>query len=309
MADDTGATGSASAAGSSPASPAASATPASSTPASATATPAGSPPAAATPAPEYGPVPYERFKSVNDQLKTAREFQEQHGWAAQFRTDPYTFVDSWVDQLAQHPEYSPKILAKAARLLQSRRGTTPAAPTEEPAPDIPITDAHGNPTGQFTYSANQLKQWRAWDWAQKETAFSERLAPLEQRASREAQREQVAQIERQSQDHARTTLTELRQSPHFTQHEPAIKQALINHPEWGADVHRAYAHVLTTTVIPGLTQREQAKVLDHLKTQAAGASVHPGSASASGPPKFKSFGDAARYYADHPDEAGAMAER
>ena len=119
----------------------------------------------------------------------------------------------------------------------------------------------------------------------------------------------MAQLEHQSRTTAQTTLRELRTQPYFTRHEPAIKQALIDHPEWGDNVHRAYVHVLTATVIPGLTRTEQAKVLDHLKTQAAGASVHPGSASASGPPKFKSFGEAARYYAEHPDEAGAMAQR
>ena len=56
------------------------------------------------------------------------------------------------------------------------------------------------------------------------------------------------------------------------------------HPEWGDNVHRAYVHVLSTAVIPNLSQKEQTKVLDHLKTQAAGASVHPGASSTSAKP-------------------------
>src|SRR3990167_8997571 len=212
-----------------------------------------------------------------------------------------------MDQLAQHGEYGPKVLAKAARLLQSRRGQGTPVAAEEPAPDIPITDAQGTPTGEFTYSAKQLKKLREDEHAAAKAEYDERIAPLEQ-AHRQTQTDrQIAHLERTSHAHAQETLAELRQQPHFKTHEPAIKQALIDHPEWGDNVHRAYVHVLTTTVMPGLTQSAQTQVLDHLQTQAAGASVHPGAASASGPPKFKSFGEAARYYAEHPADAEAMA--
>ena len=60
---------------------------------------------------------------------------------------------------------------------------------------------------------------------------------------------------------------------------------------------------------PKLDQKSQAKLLGHLQTQAAGASVAPSASVSTAPPKFKSYGEAARYYDAHPEEREAMANR
>jgi hypothetical protein len=97
-----------------------------STPASATATPAAPPSATSAPAPS-GEPPRERWDDIlnNTRTKTRSEveaeYKQKYGWADSFQTDPYAFVDSWMDQLASHSQYGPQILAKAARMLQARR--------------------------------------------------------------------------------------------------------------------------------------------------------------------------------------------
>jgi hypothetical protein len=229
------------------------------------------------------------------------EYRQKYGWADQFQQNPYQFVENWIDQLAEHPQYSPQILAKAARMLQSRRGA--AQTSEEPAPDVPIVDAHGNVTGQ-TYSAKQLKAWREWDWAQKQAGLEQRLQPLEQMRTVMEQRAAYAQVQQQSDEYARTTLQELRQDPHFKEHEAKVKQALIDHPEWGDNVHRAYHHVLQTDVFPTISRSAETKVLADLKTQAAGGSIRPDGAGTA-TPDFKKMKpeDVMRFMHDHPDIA------
>lgn len=310
----TGSTGAAPSSGASTTADTASAT--ASAPASATATPVDTSSAVSTPA-ATGEPPRERWEDIltNTRTKTRSdveaEYRQKYGWADQFHSDPYTFVDSWVDQLAAHPQYQAQILAKAARLLNARRGAqAPQAsqPTEEPKPNVPIVDGHGNVTG-YTYSADQLKVWRDWDWKQKQSALDERIQPLEQMRTAIEHQAQQAVAQQQADEQARTTLTELRQDPHFKQHEAKVKAALMAHPEWGDNIHRAYHHVLQTDVFPTISRTAESNVLGQLKTQAAGGTVNPGQSAPTQTPKFKDFGDALRYFSEHPDEAAAMAKR
>lgn len=317
MADETGAAASSpSAAGSSPA-PSTVTPPASSTAAPATGAPAAVVTQDQTASSSNEP-PRERWDSILDNARTKtradveREYKQKYGWADQFHEQPYEFVESWIDQLAQHPQYGSQILAKAARLLNSRRGRQigpeAGAAVEEPVPDVPIVDGQGQVVGQ-TYSATQLKKWREWDWAQREATLADRFAPLEQRAQRQEQAEQVAQLQATATQQSQQTLTELRAQPYFKDHEADIKRAFADHPEWGDNLHRAYLHVLTTTVLPKLSQTEQAKVLDSLQTKAAATTVSPQAQAATAKPHFKSFAEAIRYYEAHPEEAAAMANR
>jgi hypothetical protein len=181
--------------------------------------------------------------------------------------------------------------------------------SEEPQPDVPIVDGQGQPTGQATYSAKQLKAWQEWNWTQREQALNDRFSPLEKLSQRIEQAEQQAQITEQAATQSRAVLEDLRQQPHFKEHEAAIKQALLEHEDWGDNVYRAYTHVLTTQVLPTLTKTEQSKVLASLQTQAQGGTVNPGQTAPTQTPKFKDFGEAIRYYEALPDEAAVMAKR
>ncbi len=253
-------------------------------------------------------MPYARFKEVNDALKSAKEFRDKHGWVDQFQTDPLPYLEQWMDQLSGHQEMGPKLLAKAARMLQSRRGASAPQASEEPQPNIPIQDANGNVVG-YTYDAKQQKAWQEWNWSQREAALNERLQPLEQMRQQADQQREMTQLHETSMRESQATLTEMRTNPVFTEHEAKVKAALIEHPEWGADVQRAFNHVLVTQVIPTLSNTASRKVLDSLANKAGGATVNPGGAVASQAPKFKSFSDAMRYYAEHPAEADAMASK
>ena len=314
MADDTG-TGTPSAAPSSGAPPAAAASSTESASASATATPATS---GAPVAQDPGEPPKERWPEILANARTKAEAEARSKWEQEarqkygrfegFDENPYGFAESLLDQLAQHPQYQQQVYAKAARLLQSRRGANVPQVTEEPQPDVPIVDGAGNVTGH-TYSAKQLKVWREWDWAQREQTLSQRFAPLEQLNQRIQQAEQTAQIQYQADTTTKATLETLRQDPFFTQHEAAIKAEFAAHEEYGDNIHAAYVRVLTRDVLPTLSQTEQRKVLDSLQSKAAGATVNPGSQASTPPKKFKDFGEALKYFNDHPDEAAAMAQR
>ena len=150
--------------------------------------------------------------------------------------------------------------------------------------------------GQHSLYAPQVQQW------------DERLAPLEQFRDYQAQLGAFQQANAQAQQQASQTLGQLRQQPYFKDHEPAIRQALAEHEEWGDNVHAAYNHVLVTQILPSLSQAEQQSVIDTLTTKATGTTVAPGG-HAPGRPHFKSFGEAAEYAASHPEWAQAMANR
>jgi hypothetical protein len=233
------------------------------------------------------------------------ELQQKYGKYDVFESDPWRGVQDWLDRASSHSQYGPQVMAYAARLLQAQRGkNAPAA--EEPQPDVPIVDGQGMQTGQ-TYSATQLKKWQDWSWSQREAQLNERLQPLEQMRQAQEQAQQQQELERKAMQTSGQTLGTLRQDPIFKEHEATIKQALMDHPEFGANVHQAYAYVLTTKVLPGVTRGEQTKVLESLKTQAAGGTVSPSASSQTSPPAFKSPREALQYYDAHPDEAAAMA--
>ena len=289
------------------------ATPAS-TPAPATAAPEGS----ATPAPDRGPIPYDRHEAIlhgaygerDTAQKALREYQEKYGWVDQFQTDPLPHLEQWLDELSQHAEYGPKLYAKAARMLQSRRGhQVSQAATEEPQPDVPVMDAQGNVVNQ-TYSAKQLKAWQEWNWAQREAALSERFAPLETAHKTAQQKEQEAVAKAQSDANARTTLDGLRKSEDFKKNEAQFKAFFASHEEYADNVHAAWWDFYHTTILPTRDAGTSAKVLDHLKTQANGASVHPSGTATSTRPDFSKAKDpwksAMEYFDAHPEEAAAM---
>lgn len=307
----TGSTGAA-AASAAPSTPS-SAPSAPSTPASATATPSATTPSASAPDTK-GPIPFDRHEAIlrgayterDAAQKALQEHQQKYGWADQFYQNPYGFVENWLDQLVGMPQFEQQVLAKAARMLQSRRGH--AAATEEPQPDVPIVDGNGTVTGQ-TYSAAQLKKWREWDWQQKQAGLDQRLQPLEQMQKSLEQREVMAAIQHQSDQHATATLTKMRQQPWFKEHEAAIKQYFAANEHYGDNLAAATLDYFNEQVLPTIGRNAETKVLETLTTQAAGGTVSPSQSSATQKPKFKDFGEALRYYTDHPDEAAAMAQR
>ena len=92
-----------------------------------------------------------------------------------------------------------------------------------------------------------------------------------------------------------------------TSSEAAIKQYFAEHEEYGDNLAEAAADYFETNIRPTLLQTAETKVLGDLKTKAVAGTVSPGVQVATQKPKFKTHGDAMRYYAEHPAEAEAMA--
>jgi hypothetical protein len=285
----------------SPAAP--SATPADSQSAQATPQQVASPaPSPQSPTPSAEP-PRERWEDIlrNAREKTRREvdaeYRQRYGKYDAFEQDPWRAVQQWLDQASQHSIYGQHVQQWAQKFNQ------PAQVGEEPQPDVPITDAQGNITG-YTYSATKLKEWNRWNQTQREREMNTRFQRLEQEAA--DIRDYRAQM--QSQQWANHTLTEFRAKPYFREHEARIREVLEEHEEFGDNLHAAYNHVLITEILPNLSQAEQSKALNNLNQKAAGNTVTPG-APTPARPRFKTFAEAARYYAEHLDEAKAAAER
>ena len=265
-----------------------------------------------------GAIPFDRHKTILDGVygerdsaqKALREYQEKYGWVDQFQQDPVPAIEKWLDELSENPEISPRLMAKAARMLQSKRGKAIVAPVEaeEPQPDVPVMDAQGNVVNQ-TYSAKQLKAWQEWSWAQREAALTERISPLEAAYQKTVEDERKAVIQQQTDASAKQTLGSLRKSDDFTKHEPQFKAYFAQHEEYGDNIHAAWWDFYHTTILPTRDAGTSAKVLNHLQTQASGASVHPSGTAPNARPDFSKAKDpwkaAMEYFDAHPEEAAA----
>ena len=313
MEDVTGA-GSSSAAGSSPA-PSTAATDtgstAASTPAPASGAPASTPEATAAPqSTEPGPIPYTRFKEVNDQLaelrwakgvdRSAIETADRIG--RQYQTDRIGYLRSIIAESLADQELAPLLRSEAARVLAGARGTVPAP---EPAiePDIPVYDAQGQLVAQ-TFSADRVQQivQRAI-----QDAIGKEVNPIKQTFAQQQAQAKAAADRQQMETTINAIYDRASTLPLFKDHDKEIAEAMGEftnaHPS--EQVYLAWAKV----VLPKLDQSSQAKLLGHLQTQAAGASVAPNASTSTAPPKFRNFREAAEYYEAHPEQAEAMAQR
>ena len=303
------------------ATPGASPTPSATPSASQAGTPAdsGTPSVVATPAIQGAAVPgqqatpasteppKERWEDIltNARKKTRSEveaeFRQRYAPYDQFEQDPWSAVHGWLSQASQHSLYGPMVQQWAQQMLQANQ------PEQEPQADVPIVDANGNVTG-YTFSDRQLKSWNSWSQTRQQRELESRLTPLEQRLAAIQEREQAAMAYQQANQQAGATLSELRKNPLFKEHEADVRQAFEDHEEWGDNVHAAWNHVLVTKILPNLGQAEQKAVLDSLSNKSTATTVAP-NGTAPGRPSFKSFREAAEYFAVHPEEAKAMANR
>jgi hypothetical protein len=281
-----------------------------STPAPASGAPASTPETTAAPATDPGPIPYARFKEVNDQLAELRwakgidrhAISEAERIGRLYQTDRVGYLRNVIAESLADQELAPLIRSEAARVLAGARGH--AAP-EPPAiePDIPVYDAQGQLVAQ-TFSADRVQQivQRAI-----QEAIGKEVGPIKQTFAQQ-QAQAKAAAERQA---AEKTIDAIYNRavtlPLFKDHDKEIAEAMGEftdaHP--AEQVYLAWAKV----VLPKLDQKSQAKLLGHLQTQAAGASVAPNASTSTAPPKFRNFREAAEYFETHPEQAEAMAQR
>ena len=248
---------------------------------------------------EPGPIPYPRFKEVNDGYQATKKELDALAWAkgikaedatgiAEFyrrmQADPVNTILAEVDALMQHEHHAQAMKSHAARILGKRIGgqpqaTEPAA-AEEPQPDVQLSD------GSWTYSAKGLQERDAWLQRRWESKIDERIAPLKESSAlierREAER--IAdQLKSDARTQGLTEVMEMRKQPHFTEHEKDIKAAML--ADESLSLQQAYTKVFIDKVIPKLA-KGQAAVLQ----QKTGAnSANPSRPSGATPAPAQDF--------------------
>lgn len=286
---------------------AADASPASSTPTSESTTPpAAAQPgteADATPADERSPfIPRDRFDEVNTKFNELKTWKEQYGWAEQIpqaalmdairiaqraQTDPIAYLQDFIKDLQGHPTHGAQLKSLAAKALAAR--------TQPQGPDLtPIQVQLENGQTVPLYSADQIAALKTqWLDAAKQQ-FQPITQTVEQLQAERAEAHQQADIAR----YVDTTFKDAATWPGMD--EPANRKAVA---ETLASMHvedddpRAVTVALNAAyrkvVLPTLSQKTEAKLLDSLKTKAAASStVNPGSTGTASPPRVTSFYDA-----------------
>lgn len=258
------------------------------------------PPAAGTPGTSGDPqrsefIPRARFDEINTRMQRAEqaqqqfeEYKRQHGWAetpeAQFSrslvqklsADPIAFLGDLVQQLQNSPQFAPQLRSQAARILGAARG----ANDPEPQPDA--QDEQGRPG--FSYA--QMQKHRAWERRQFEASLEQRLQPLQQTQQQLEQERQYRALSAKADQTASQLYQEMQAWPNYKEHEPAIRDLLVKHPN--LQPHQAYLHVLKSNILPGYEQR----VLASLQQKAQAQTVNPSAGHATTPGRPRNWEDA-----------------
>ena len=265
-----------------------------------------------------GFIPRQRFDEVNGRMTTAEQqlaewkqyewaksvdpaqLRQMSDWYGAYRGDPGEFLERAYQEALTHPVHGATVKSRVAKLLASMRATEPEP---ELQPDIPVLNDQGQVVNH-AYSASAVKQLVQRAVAE---AIGKEVAPLKtdlQTRQQDAQRqEQQAYIARES---ARVKADVLKLQD-AEKHWPAIQAKARELITANADlsVGEACRDAYFSIVFPTLTTTAKDDVLSDLQRKAHAQTAQPGTPGGSAKPKFKSFGEAARYYADHPDEAEA----
>ncbi len=240
-----------------------------------------------------GPVPYERFKGVNEQLGLSKKELETLAWAKAIKSehaphvaafyqrishDPMSILEYEVKDLLSNPQTAAQVRSWAARTLGTRvAGAAGTEPVDngEPQPDLQFQD------GTTTYSADQLRKRDAWRDAQRDSQWEQkvdqRLKPLQDYN----QKQVSADIRAQAKVDATTEVTALKQQPYFEEHRSDVRAAMI--ADESLTLKQAWAQVFIEKVIPKIQSGKAAVSVQ--KTQAGTANPARPSGAAPGPPK------------------------
>jgi hypothetical protein len=241
--------------------------------------------------PEPGPIPYTRFKEVNERAGKYEKELEALGWAkgldpqitrafadlqARAKVNPLVFTEE-LEAVRDHPVLGPQLRSWAARTLGFRNQPRPEIPAEDamPEPDLHFED------GRKSYSDQQLQKRDQWLLKQWESKIDEKVAPLANKsaATEKYVADQVyAGIEAKAQASAKTELDTLRQQyPQFAEHEADIKSAML--ADASLTLKQAWAQVFIDKVGPQLASQSAATVQKKVSAGSANPSRPSGAAS------------------------------
>jgi len=250
-----------------------------------------------TPEAEPGPVPYARFKEVNESANLSKKQLEQLAWAQGIKpehahewvkfyqrasVDPVAAVIEQVDTLVRmKPESAASIRSWAARTLGTRQISQEIAdPDPEPTPDIQLED------GRAVYSAAQLAKRDDWRERRLESRFDEKLKPLQQNAYKTQADAEYARIAAESTAAGARDVEAMKAQPHFWENRTAIRDKMAADPD--LSLREAYAQVFIEKVVPQLNQATAST----LQKKVSASSANPSRPSGATPPPPKDFREA-----------------
>ncbi len=246
-----------------------------------------------TAAVEPGPVPYARFKEVNDaaglskkeleQLAWAKGIQREHGESVaafyqRITKDPLSILEYEVRDLLSNPQPAAQVRSWAARTLGTRVAGSAPVEAQEPQPDVQLTD------GSWVYSAAGLKARDDWRDQQVDSRIDARLKPIQQATETSQQfiqRQQAKAIKTQANTDAQAAVAALSKNPHFEKHKGDVRSVMLSNDR--LTLEQAWAQVFIEKVMPTLSV-QQADGLRQ-KVQAGSANPSRPSGAATGPPK------------------------
>lgn len=251
---------------------------------------------------EPGPIPYPRFKEVNDKWTTASQELEALAWAKGLdpavvqefarvqqvaKTNPLVWTEQ-LEAVRDHPVLGPQLRSWAARTLGFRNASRPTETVEdvEPRADIPLED------GSRIYSEAQQAKREQWLLKQWESKLDERINPLAEKGKQVDQivaEKEYARIAAQAEVTAKSEIDSLReQYPWFDERKAEIAAVMEAKPRY--TLEQAVAEVLVKTVGPKLAGQQAAAVTK--KVQAGTGSANPSRPSGATPKPAADFKEA-----------------
>lgn len=251
---------------------------------------------------EPGPIPYQRFREVNEKAQAASKELEALGWAkgvdprlaqnaiqllTRAQQNPLAFTEE-LETLRDHPVLGPQLRSWAARTLGFRNQPRPEVIDQEPQPDIPLED------GRKVYSAEQQHKREQWLLKQWETKIDERIQPLAAKGQQIDQivaEKEYAAIQMRSKAEASSEIESLKQQyPQFWEHRERVAEVMEANPRF--TLSQAWAEVFVKDVGPKLAGQQAAAV----NRKVSAGSANPQRPSGAPPSAPQDFHDALRQH-------------
>lgn len=273
--------------------------------ADATAPPATDAPADGSPQ-QMGEPPKERWNDIlaNARTKAAeealapvawardipqQEFQQIQQLARTLSANPIEGLQQLIAEVRKDPRYDAELKSLAARALS--HGRQQAADNAEPEFLLPQAD------GSIAFDPNAFAQWKQWNQRQLLAAMNQELQPLKQSHEQQQQAAAAAQEQQRIDHFASSEFAEMQtwqgmDSPEAHAAVANEMAAMRINPSDPNEVRLAARIAWQKVIVPTLSKKAEATMLDSLKRNAAAASsINPGSAAASTPKSVTRFSD------------------
>lgn len=216
-----------------------------------------SPPAASSDVvpPEPGPIPFARHKDILEHERQEREaLRAKFAWADAY--DP--------TQVAEGVKLREWLMADPQGMLDALgRQLRQQAPTPEESMQ-PLLKAED---GTAAYSAEQVQHLLAKQARELKAEIEREYGPIKTK-------EQLRDLEQQSQAQARTMVAEMRSWPMFKDYEADVKALMA--ADRNLPPYQAYLRVLQEKALPSVETKIRSQYEGALKDKAAAATTRPG---------------------------------